>query len=89
MRYKEISKIFDNENFKVVVSEPFNDICIDFIQDLSNVIRKKRNSYKYQDLMYLSLWCSRKKILNFTTCCWRLQSNEFFQLVIRHSFKSK
>lgn len=64
MRYKEISKIFDNENFKVVVSEPFNDICIDFIQDLSNVIRKKRNSYKYQDLMYLSLWCSRKKILN-------------------------
>ena len=60
-RYKEISKIFDNKNFKVVVSEPFNDICIDFVQDLSNVIRKKRNFYKYQDLMYLSLWCSRKK----------------------------
>ena len=44
MQYKEISKICDNKNFKVVVSEPFNDICIDFIQDLSNVIRKKRNS---------------------------------------------
>ncbi len=64
MQFKDISKVCNNKNFKVVVSEPFNELCIDFIQDLSNFIRNQKKSYKYQDLMYLSLWCSRKKILD-------------------------
>ena len=50
-----------NKNFSIKVRKPFEENVIDFISDFSNEIRRssKKNNH---DLMYLSLWCSRKKI---------------------------
>jgi methyl coenzyme M reductase subunit D len=56
-----LTQITRNKNFSIKIRKPFDEYVIDFISDFSNEIRRssKKNNY---DLMYLSLWCSRKKI---------------------------
>ena len=64
MLYKKqiLINITNNKNFLIKIKKPFDKQVLDFIVDFSNQIRK-HSSKKNLDLMYLSLWCSRKKII--------------------------
>ena len=58
---KILYEITKNKNFNINVSEPYNEISIQFIKDFSNQLRKQE-ILKYPDLIYLTFWCANKKI---------------------------
>ena len=58
-------QITKNKNFTVKVSEPFNNLVVSFLNDFSNELKKRKKIYRYPDLLYLIIWCSKKKIENY------------------------
>jgi len=57
-----IGKIIKKKNFCVETFRSFNSLSIDFLSDFSNELKKNKNIYKYPDLVYLLLWCNKKRI---------------------------
>ena len=56
-------KIIKNKKFNVNVFEPFSKLSfLEFIYNFSQELKKKRETYNFLDLIYLSNWCSKKKI---------------------------
>lgn len=55
-----------NKNFNIKVSEPFNKLVIDFLNDFSNKLRKNKKIQLYPNLLYLMFWCSKKKFENLS-----------------------
>ena len=51
-----------SKNMNILPDIPFNDMSIDFLDELSNVIRKSAESKIYSDLMAFSFWCRRGNI---------------------------
>jgi len=64
-REKMIANLSGNNNFKVLISEAVNELSIEFLNDFSNLLRKSRSINKYPDLIYLTFWCSKKKIQDY------------------------
>ena len=60
---KILKKITKNNSFVIKVFKPFSSLAIDFLLEFSNELRKNKIN-NYPDLIYLSLWCSKKKIEN-------------------------
>ncbi len=58
-------KILNNKNFNIKVSEPFSKLAIEFLDDFSKTLRKKKKVNLFPDLIYLIFWCRRKKIEEF------------------------
>ena len=58
-------KIIKDKKFSVNVFEPFSKLSLEFINNFSQELKKKRETYNFLDLIYLSNWCSKKKIENF------------------------
>ena len=58
-------QITKNKNFTVKVSEPFNNLVVSFLNDFSNELKKRKKIYRYPDLLYLIIWCRKKKIENY------------------------
>jgi hypothetical protein len=59
---KTLYQITKNKRFNINVSEPFNNQSIDFLNDFSKELKKKKKIYKFPDLIYLIFWTSYKKI---------------------------
>ena len=57
-----IEKIIKKKNFCIETFRSFNSLSIDFLNDFSNELKKNKNIYKYPDLVYLLLWCNKKRI---------------------------
>ncbi len=61
-RINILRKITKNKKFSIYINNPFNNLAINFISEFSNELRKNSKN-KNLDLDYLSLWCSKKKII--------------------------
>ena len=57
-------QVTGNKNFNIKISEPFNQLSIEFLNDFSNNLKKYNKINSYPDLIYLMFWCRRKKIEN-------------------------
>ena len=57
-----IKKIVKKKNFRIETSRSFNNLSIDFLNDFSSELKKNKDIYKYPDLVYLLLWCNKKRI---------------------------
>jgi len=55
--------ILGNKKFVTIVSEPFNNLAVDFLGDFSNELKKLKKINLYPDLIYLVFWCRKKKNL--------------------------
>ena len=59
---KILNKIIDNKNFKKKVFRPFNNLCIDFLEDFSKKLKNYKDLKSYPDLIYLMYWCRKERI---------------------------
>ena len=55
--------ILGNKKFVTTVSEPFNNLAVDFLGDFSNELKKLKKINLYPNLIYLVFWCRKKKNL--------------------------
>ena len=53
----QIDVVAGTKYVKILPDIPFNDMSIDFLDELSNVLRKSAESKIYSDLMAFSFWC--------------------------------
>lgn len=53
------------KNFRLITIEPYENIIVNFLDDLSKRIRFRFKNKITQDLFYLIFWLSKKNILNF------------------------
>lgn len=60
---RTLFEITQNKNFSINITKPFDKISIELISDFSEELKKEKKTYKYLDLIYLSSWCSKKKIM--------------------------
>ncbi len=49
-----------NKNFKVKTFEAYNVLSLNFLNDLSNEIKKDKNAMRHPDLIYLMFWCNKQ-----------------------------
>ena len=59
---KILNKIIHNKNFKKKVFRPFNNLCIDFLEDFSKKLKNYKDLKSYPDLIYLMYWCRKERI---------------------------
>ena len=59
---KKIDVVSGAKHVNIIPHIPFNDMSIDFLDELSNVLRKSAESKVYSDLMAFSFWCRRSNI---------------------------
>ena len=53
-------KIKSIDNLKLNINKPFNELSINFLDDLSKEIKKLKKIKMYPDLYYLLFWCPKK-----------------------------
>ena len=53
--------VMGKKNFAIRVSEPFNNLVLDFLLDFSKGLRKFKKINLYPDLIYLIFWCGKNK----------------------------
>ena len=58
----KIDVVAGAKHVNIITDIPFNDMSIDFLDELSNVLRKSAESKIYSDLMAFSFWCRRGSI---------------------------
>ena len=58
----KIDVVAGAKHVNIITDIPFNDMSIDFLDELSNVLRKSAESKIYSDLMAFSFWCRRGNI---------------------------
>ena len=49
------------DGIKLIINKPFDELSIRFLEDLSGEIKKVNKIYTYPDLVYLMMWCNKKK----------------------------
>ena len=54
----------NSKNFKILTTQPFDDLCCKFISDLSIELSKVESIKLYPDIKALSFWCRNKNIQN-------------------------
>lgn len=62
MKVNDIEWILGNENIKVCPLQPYSDIVIEFLDDLSKDLRKKAISESMTDVMSLAFWCRKSNV---------------------------
>ena len=63
MKDTNIEWIIGDENIKIFPLKPYSDIVIDFLDELSAMLRKKVIRGKYNDIGTLAFWCRRGNLL--------------------------
>ena len=60
------ANMFNNSQFKIRITEPFDKLVLDFISDFSLEVRRVKKINLYPDLIYLIFWCAKfkNKIIN-------------------------
>ena len=53
--------IMGKKKFAIKVSEPFNNLALDFLLDFSKGLRKFKKINLYPDLIYLIFWCGKNR----------------------------
>jgi len=56
--------VLRGKKFETKVTEPFNNLAIDFLVDFSSRLRKFKKINSFPDLIYLIFWCSKNKNKN-------------------------
>ena len=56
-------EILGNKKLELYISEPFNSLAINFIEDFSKTLKEFKEIKIYPDLIYLMFWCSKNKNL--------------------------
>ena len=56
--------VLRGKKFETKVTEPFNNLAIDFLVDFSSKLRKFKKINLFPDLIYLIFWCSKNKNKN-------------------------
>ena len=56
--------VLRGKKFETKVTEPFNNLAIDFLVDFSSKLRKFKKINSFPDLIYLIFWCSKNKNKN-------------------------
>ena len=56
--------VLRGKKFETKVTEPFNNLSIDFLVDFSSKLRKFKKINSFPDLIYLIFWCSENKNKN-------------------------
>ena len=56
--------VLRGKKFETKVTEPFNNLSIDFLVDFSSKLRKFKKINSFPDLIYLIFWCSKNKNKN-------------------------
>ena len=56
--------VLRSKKFETKVTEPFNNLAIDFLVDFSSRLRKFKKINSFPDLIYLIFWCSKNKNKN-------------------------
>ena len=59
---KIIHGLIDNKNFNIKVFQPFGDLVKDFLNDFSNELKNQKETYSYPNLIYLTMWASKKNV---------------------------
>ena len=74
--------ILGSKKFGTTVSEPFNNLVVDFLGDFSNELKKLKKINSYLDLIYLVFWCRKKQNLakNHYNNCLRLGRGLIFHI---------
>jgi len=57
-----IKYLAGNKNIKKIISEPFSDLSLEFLDELSKNIFKLKLVKKYKDLVTFAFWCRRKNL---------------------------
>lgn len=63
MKNADIEWIIGSENIRVFPFEPYSDTVIDFLDEVSSILRKKAVRGKYNDISTLAFWCRRGNLL--------------------------
>lgn len=63
MKNTDIEWIIGDENVKIKPLKPYSDLVIDFLDELSSILRKRAVKEKHNDIMTLAFWCRRGNIL--------------------------
>lgn len=63
MKDTKIEWIIGDENIKVCPLKPYSDIVVDFLDELSAILRKNVIRGKYNDISTLAFWCRRGSLL--------------------------
>ena len=53
--------VMGKKDFAIRVSEPYNNLVLDFLLDFSKGLRKFKKINLYPDLIYLIFWCGKNK----------------------------
>ena len=56
--------VLRGKKFETKVTEPFNNLAIDFLVDFSSRLRKFKKINSFPDLIYLIFWSSKNKNKN-------------------------
>ena len=67
-------EILGNKKLELYISEPFNSLAINFIEDFSKTLKEFKEIKIYPDLIYLMFWCSKNKNLI------KKKNNEYLRL---------
>ena len=59
---KIIHGLIENKNFNIKVFKPFCDLVKDFLNDFSNELKNQKETYSYPNLIYLTMWASKKNL---------------------------
>lgn len=63
MRNTSVEYLFGSEAIEVYPREPYADECCDFLESLSNAIRKNEQVKQYPDVMTFAYWIRKANIL--------------------------
>ena len=59
---KIIRGLIENKNFNIKVFQPFGNLVKDFLNDFSNELKNQKETYSYPNLIYLTMWASKKNV---------------------------
>ena len=59
---KVIHELIKNKSFNIKVFQPFSDLVRDLLNDFSNELKSRKETYSYPNLIYLTIWASKKNL---------------------------
>ena len=62
---KSLNILAGSNKIKILPDRPFSNINLDFLKDLSSLIRKSKDSKLYSDLMTFSFWCRESNLKRY------------------------
>jgi hypothetical protein len=75
IKNKRIKILIGQSNIKVINSQPFNKITMEFLSLFSKEIFKEKKSKKYSDLITLGFWCRKQNLETLK----KIYSDNFFR----------